>query len=90
MEKNKIIICPYEEVTMADIHKCLEMGFTTVEDIKRLTRVGMGPCQGRDCIHIVVDEISKFNHIKKSDIELMHIRPNLANIPLKALMEHKK
>jgi len=90
MDKSKIIVCPYEEVTLADIDKCLEMGFNTVEDIKRLTRVGMGPCQGRDCIHIVVDEISKFSKIKKEDINLMHVRPNLANIPLKALKGEDK
>lgn len=82
MDKSKIIICRFEDITLLDIHRCFEMGFTTVEDIKRLTRVGMGPCQGRDCIHLVIDEISKFTGISKENIKGMKSRPNLSGITL--------
>ncbi|MBN3490264.1 (2Fe-2S)-binding protein [Acholeplasma equirhinis] len=85
MDKSHTIICKYEDITLKDIQRCLELGFTTVEDIKRLTRVGMGPCQGRDCIHLVIEEIHKFTGKPKSEIKGIKQRPNLSTIPLNAL-----
>ncbi len=43
------IVCRCERVTAGDIRRAVDEGFTNIDDIKRVTRCGMGPCQGRMC-----------------------------------------
>ena len=35
-------------------------GYTNFEDLKRLLRVGMGPCQGNTCGHLIQRELANF------------------------------
>ena len=41
MDKSKIILCRCEDITLDDVHRLLDEGYTTFEDMKRLLRVGM-------------------------------------------------
>ncbi len=43
------VICRCEEVTLGEIQEALAHDTTQVKDLKRMTRAGMGPCQGRMC-----------------------------------------
>lgn len=43
------IVCRCEDVTRAEIDRALEEGARTLNDVKAMTRCGMGPCQGRMC-----------------------------------------
>ncbi len=43
------IICRCEEVTLGEIKEAMADGTTQAKDIKRMTRLGMGPCEGRMC-----------------------------------------
>ncbi len=43
------MICRCEEVTLGDIRQALADGAQTVEEIKAVTRLGMGNCQGQIC-----------------------------------------
>ncbi|WP_369294201.1 (2Fe-2S)-binding protein, partial [Klebsiella pneumoniae] len=47
------IICRCEDITWGEINKQLDKGYTTLDEIKRLTRAGMGPCQGKTCRRIL-------------------------------------
>jgi NAD(P)H-nitrite reductase large subunit len=47
------IICRCEDVTYGQIIEAIEDGFTTVEEIKRMLRCGMGACQGRTCVRLI-------------------------------------
>lgn len=49
MDEEKNIICRCEEVTVEEIEEAIENGATTLNEIKRWTRAGMGLCQGRTC-----------------------------------------
>jgi len=42
-------VCRCESVTAGQIRKVVKEGVTDVNDVKRFTRCGMGPCQGRMC-----------------------------------------
>lgn len=42
-------ICRCEEVTKKEIEDAIESGATTMDEVKRCTRAGMGLCQGRTC-----------------------------------------
>ncbi|MCK5596510.1 MAG: (2Fe-2S)-binding protein, partial [Candidatus Eisenbacteria sp.] len=44
-----VIICRCEDVTYGEIVDVIDEGLTTTEEIKRVLRCGMGPCQGRTC-----------------------------------------
>jgi NADPH-dependent 2,4-dienoyl-CoA reductase/sulfur reductase-like enzyme len=43
------VICRCEEVTLAEIDAAIASGATDVGSLKRMTRLGMGACQGRYC-----------------------------------------
>jgi len=42
-------VCRCEEVSIADVNEALQQGARDLQAIKLLTRLGMGPCQGRNC-----------------------------------------
>ncbi len=53
MENRDLIICRCEEVTQGEIMDSIRRGAQSVNDIKRMTRAGMGLCQGRTCQKLV-------------------------------------
>ncbi len=46
----KTIVCRCEDVTLEDIRHTLAAGYATVEEVKRYTGLGTGPCQGKECM----------------------------------------
>jgi bacterioferritin-associated ferredoxin len=58
MDKSTII-CRCEEITVADVENAVQQGARTFRDVKRMTRSGMGMCQGKVCQNIIVKMISE-------------------------------
>lgn len=87
MDKNKIIICRCEDVTLQDLHNVLEEGYETSEDIKRILRVGMGACQGNTCGLLVKREIAKYRKIPLNKVASQTVRPLITGVKLKAIVE---
>ncbi len=58
-DKSKIIICRCNDVTQKDIEDLIDQGITDIELIKRITHIGMGPCQGRTCLPLVAAIIAR-------------------------------
>jgi len=50
------LICRCEEVTETEILQAIKDGAVAFDEIKRLTRAGMGHCQGSTC-SILVDNL---------------------------------
>jgi len=44
-----VIVCRCEELYAVDIVEAVRAGARTLDEIKRLTRCGMGPCQWKTC-----------------------------------------
>ena len=69
---NETIICRCEEITAGQIREAVENGHHDSNQVKFLTRCGMGACQGRQCsnavAHIVADAggqaISEQSHFR--------------------------
>jgi len=81
-EKKRIIVCRCEDVTLEDVEKAIEEGYTDLESLKRKLRIGMGPCQGRICLDLLARYLSR--KLGKP-IEELHIpKPRPPLIPLKA------
>ncbi len=81
MDEEKIIICRCEDLTLKDIREAISQGCTTLEEIKRVTRCGMGPCQGRTCLPLVAAELSRATGRGIEEILPCTVRPPL--MPLK-------
>jgi hypothetical protein len=43
------LVCRCEELTLREVTKGVEHGGVTSRSLKVMTRLGMGPCQGRMC-----------------------------------------
>lgn len=85
MNKKEIIICRCEDVDLSQIESYLDQGFETFEDLKRLLRVGMGPCQGSTCVHLIRQEIARYTKQSIEEVKGHKVRPFLVGVPLKEL-----
>jgi NAD(P)H-nitrite reductase large subunit len=47
---NKAIICRCEDVTLSDLQHTISIGYKTIEEVKRYTGLGTGPCEGKECM----------------------------------------
>ena len=52
------LVCRCSDITIDELREYIAQGCTTVDEIKRFSRLGMGPCQGRTCIPLVVQELA--------------------------------
>lgn len=50
---DRIVVCECEQITWAEIKAAMPEGRFNLSDIRRRTRLGMGPCQGTFCNHRV-------------------------------------
>ena len=55
----KVILCRCEDVTLADVQHAVTLGYADVEEVKRYTEFGTGPCQGKECLRGVVAAIAE-------------------------------
>ncbi len=87
MDKSKVIICRCEDITLQDIHNIFDLGYTDIEEIKRLLRVGMGPCQGNTCGGLIQRELAKYLNLKMEDVKASTIRPLVTGVKLKSIRD---
>ena len=90
MSKKDIIICRCEDVTLEDVENIMKEGYTSFEEIKRILRVGMGPCQGNTCGQLLQREISKFLKVPINEVETLKVRPLITGVKLKSIVEATK
>ena len=90
MNKKDIILCRCEDVSLQDVQNCLEEGYTTFEDLKRILRVGMGACQGNTCGLLVQREIAKYLKVPLKEVKTHTARPLIEGVKLKSIAEQAK
>ena len=49
----KVILCRCEDVTLHDVEHAVAAGYADLEEVKRYTGFGTGPCQGKECLRAV-------------------------------------
>lgn len=86
-DEKDIIICRCEDVTLGEIRELIKRGYTTVDEIKRITRAGMGPCQGRTCRDLIIREIARLTGKRVEEIPMPTFRPPIKPIKLGVLAE---
>jgi len=73
-DDDDLIICRCEEITKGEIKEAIRNGMRTVSGIKRITRAGMGLCQGQTCQRLVTQIIAEALGESPADIELTTAR----------------
>jgi sarcosine oxidase subunit beta len=81
--RGKIIVCRCEDVTQDDLARAVATGFTDVEEVKRYTGFGTGPCQGKECLRNAVVLIAALAGRDEADQTAFTTRPPLAPTELR-------
>jgi bacterioferritin-associated ferredoxin len=79
----KIILCRCEDVTVSDVARALATGYSDLEEVKRYTGFGTGPCQGKECLRAVALAIARATGRPPAEIPPFTSRPPLAPTELK-------
>lgn len=90
MNKHDVILCRCEDVSLQDLHNVLDEGYTTFEDVKRILRVGMGPCQGNTCSLLVQREIAQYLGKPLAEVDTHKARPLAMGVTLGAIAKRAK
>lgn len=54
---DRTFVCRCEDVTLTELEHAFAAGLTTIEELKRYTGFGTGPCQGKECMATVACEL---------------------------------
>lgn len=81
------MVCRCEEVTLGEIRQLIAKGFTSLDEIKRVSRAGMGPCQGKTCGQIVLREIAMQTGTPLKDLNPATARPPVKPVRLDFFLE---
>ena len=87
MDNNNTLLCRCEDLTRETILKCIEEGYRTLDEIKRVTRAGMGPCQGRTCRMLIAQELSNYYGVPMEEVLMTTFRPPVKPISMGALAD---
>jgi bacterioferritin-associated ferredoxin len=79
-DEDDLVICRCEEITRAEIKDAIKNGMRTLNGIKRITRAGMGLCQGQTCQRLVAKILTEELGLSAADID-----PTTARGPVRPL-----
>jgi NAD(P)H-nitrite reductase large subunit len=87
LAKDDTLLCRCEEVSKKEIQGAIAAGCNTVTWVKRMTRAGMGMCQGRICGCLVAQMIAQETGQDLGQVLPDSVRPPVRPIPLRILEE---
>ncbi len=79
------VVCLCEEVTRGDVLATVRRGAGHPDHLKRLTRAGMGHCQGRRCREQIQMIVSDSTESALREVPLASYRPPFRPVPLAVL-----
>lgn len=83
MVKGKILLCRCEDVTLDDVEHSIARGYADIEEVKRYTGFGTGPCQGKECLAVVAAVIARCTGKPPAEVRAFTSRQPIAPTPLK-------
>lgn len=78
------LVCRCEEITKQEVIDAISEGYTTVNDIRKRTRAGMGFCQGKTCGRVIQQLINEYSDKNAEEILPANNRPPVR--PIKAII----
>jgi len=86
-QDNDTIVCRCEDITLTYIRKVIADGYRTIDEIKRVTRAGMGPCQGRTCRMLIAQELARYYKVPMEEVLMPTFRPLVKPIKMGSFVE---
>ncbi len=84
---DETVLCRCENIKVKDVRKAVGEGVRDVNELKIVTRCGMGPCQGRMCGPALAEIMGAELSLSPDKVGMMTIRPPLKPIPLEEVAE---
>ena len=81
IEDNESIVCRCEQVSEEEIRQLIRSGITDFNQIKAISRAGMGACQAKTCESIIL-QIMNEEKVPKEAITKFTKRPLFVDIPM--------
>jgi thioredoxin reductase len=81
---------PTAAASARDLGSLIGDGPPNQDQVKRLTRAGMGPCQGRRCREQVALTLAQAAGISPADVPLAFHRPPVRPLPLKVMADWRE
>lgn len=81
-DDDDLVICRCEEITKSDIKDAIKNGMRTLNGIKRITRAGMGLCQGQTCQRLVSRLLVEELGVSPAEVEPTTARGPVRPLPL--------
>ena len=79
---DETLVCRCECVKAGDIRKAVSDGYHDVNEVKRFTRCGMGPCQGRMCGPALAEIIATARSLTPNQVGRLQSRQPLRPVSL--------
>ncbi len=86
MNKKNIIVCRCEDITLEEVEAAIDAGYTSLEELKRVLRVGMGPCQGRTCGPMLKAILARKLGVSQEELEHWTTRPPVVPLLIKSIL----
>ncbi len=83
------MICLCERVTVGEVRKLIREGITDLNQIKAVTRTGMGPCGAKTC-DVMIRSLFREEGIPFEDVVPNTKRPVFIEVPLEKFADPKK
>ena len=80
IQDEDLVICRCEEITRGEIINAIRNGMRTLNGVKRITRAGMGLCQGQTCQRLVAQIMTEELRLSAAEID-----PTTARGPVRPL-----
>lgn len=79
---NDTIICRCERISAGEIRRLIKKGYRDLNEIKTISRAGMGSCGGKTCQALII-QIMKQSGIQPDEITQQTKRPLFIEVPMK-------
>lgn len=83
--EDKTIVCRCSDVTLEEVRALIAQGYDTFDEIKRITRIGMGPCKGKTCTQLVLRELSAATGQPVANLKPQTTRPPVTGVRLELI-----
>lgn len=85
MQTKQTIVCRCEDITLDEIKSLISQGYRTIDELKRVIRAGMGPCQGRTCRMLIAQELANYHGISVGEVLMPTFRAPVKPVKLGTL-----
>lgn len=89
-EQHPHFMCRCEEVTAQEVRDAIAAGAQTVNDVKRMTRAGMGVCQGISCVSEMAGLLHLLSNVPMSEIAPLTARPPVRLVPVGTIADRER